>query len=131
MSQRPLTRIMHVDDESDIREIVRLVLAMIGRFTVVSCASGQQAIDKAPEFRPDIILMDVMMPGMSGPETLANLRAQDPSVDAPVIFMTAKGEMAEMEHLRTLGALDVIAKPFDPMMVSEQITRIWARHAGH
>ena len=130
MSNRTLTRILHVEDEPDIREIVRLALALIGRYTVESCASGQQAIERAPGFRPDIILLDVMMPGMSGPETLAALRGLDAGVDAPAVFMTAKSRMAEFDDLRALGAVDVIAKPFDPLTVSEQVSQIWARHAG-
>lgn len=130
MADRTLMRILHVDDEPDIREIVRLALGLIGRFTVESCASGPQAIAKAAAFRPDMILLDVMMPGMSGQETLAGLRALDEAVDALAVFMTAKSEMPEIDALRSLGAVDVIPKPFDPLTVSDQLNRIWARHAG-
>jgi len=131
LSPRSLHRILHVEDEPDIREILRLVLRLIGRFTVESCADGRQALLAAPEFQPDMILMDVMMPGMSGPETLAGLRALPSPVRAPVIFMTAKSRIEQFDRLRALGAVDVLAKPFDPLTVSEQIADIWARHGGH
>jgi len=127
---RILSRILHVDDEPDVREVVRLALGMIGGFTVESCASGPQAIERAPLFQPDVILLDVMMPGMSGPETLAELRAAEHGGDTPVIFMTAKTQVREVEELHALGAVGVITKPFDPLRVSEQINRIWASHAG-
>lgn len=130
MSASTLTRILHVDDEPDIREVVRLALGLIGGFTVESCASGPEAIARAREFQPDIILLDVMMPGMNGPETLAALRAREKGADTPVVFMTAKSEMEETSALRALGAADVIAKPFDPLTVSDQLNQIWARHAA-
>ena len=131
MSQRRLNRILHVEDEPDIREIIRLVLRLIGRFEVQSCADGEQALLAAPRFQPDMILMDVMMPGMSGPETLARLRALAEPVDAPVIFMTAKSRMEDFGGLLALGAVDILSKPFDPLTVSEQIAEIGARHARH
>lgn len=131
MPHRTLTRILHVDDEPDIREIVRLALGLIGRYTVESCASGQQAIDRAADFCPDILLLDMMMPGMSGHETLAAIRALNAGVDAPAVFMTAKAEACEIAGFRNLGVVDVIAKPFDPLTVSDQLSQIWARHAAH
>ena len=126
MSNRRLERILHVDDEPDIREIVRLALRLIGGYTVESCSSGRDAIDRVPVFRPDIILLDVMMPGMSGPETLTALREMDSGLEASVVFMTAK---SRPDELRSLGGVDVIAKPFDPLIVSDQLSQIWARHA--
>ena len=89
MSLRPLNRILHVEDEPDIREIIRLVLRLIGHFTVQSCADGAEALLAAPRFQPDMILMDVMMPGMSGPETLARLRALAVQTQERIATMTA------------------------------------------
>lgn len=124
-----LKRVLHVDDEPDIREIARLALEEIGGFTVESCASGSQAIDTAPGFVPDVILLDVMMPGMSGPEVLEALRQRPETSGIPVIFMTAKVQASELEALTKLGAIGVIEKPFDPMTMSGQVAEIWDRHA--
>lgn len=128
MIDSALNRIMHVDDEPDIREVTRLALEDVGGFTVESCASGAQAIEKALDFNPEIILLDVMMPGMSGPEVLEALRSQRETEETPVIFMTAKVQAREIAALTELGAIGVIEKPFDPMTMSSLVTEIWNRH---
>jgi CheY-like chemotaxis protein len=128
MTDHALSRVLHVDDESDIREIARLALEEVGGFAVESCGSGAQAIEKAAGFGPDVILLDVMMPGMSGPEVLEALRGRPDTVGIPVIFMTAKVQAREVEALIELGAIGVIEKPFDPMTMSGQVTEIWGRH---
>ncbi len=127
MTDGALNRVMHVDDEADIREIARLALECVGGFTVESCATGDQALQKASVFNPEIILLDVMMPGMSGPDVLEALRASPETAQIPVIFMTAKVQVRELEALTELGAVGVIEKPFDPMMVSNLVTDIWER----
>ncbi len=128
MTDTALSRVLHVDDESDIREVARLALEDVGGFTVESCASGAQALEKATNFGPDVILLDVMMPGMSGPEVLEALRGRPETADIPVIFMTAKVQAKEVEALTKLGAIGVIEKPFDPMTMSGQVAEIWDRH---
>ena len=120
-----LNKILHVEDEPDIQEVARMALEAIGGFTVETCSSGQEAIDKAPVFSPDLILLDVMMPGMDGPKTLQELRKIPEFVDPPVIFMTAKVQGGEIDEFKRLGAIDVIAKPFDPVALSDQIREIW------
>lgn len=126
MSGHTLERILHVDDEADIREIVRVSLEAIGGFRVRSCASGAQAVASAPEFNPDLLLLDVMMPGMSGPETLAALRGGPAAVSAPAVFMTARDDAAPW---RALGAVATIAKPFDPLRLPARLGEIWERRA--
>jgi len=123
-----LRRILCTEDDADIRAIVQLALGMVGGFEVHLCASGQQAIAEAPGFAPDLILLDVMMPGMDGAETLRRLRALPGLENTPVVFMTAKVQPAEIAHFRDIGALDVIAKPFDPMTLAAQVHAIWERH---
>jgi len=130
MANTTLTRILYVEDEPDIQAVARLALETVGGFTVAICGSGQEALDKAPVFRAELILLDVMMPGMDGPTTLGNLRRLPGLTDTPVIFMTAKVQPHEVEQYKALGALDVIAKPFDPMQISDQIRAIWARRRG-
>ncbi|MGD2083421.1 MAG: response regulator [Chromatiales bacterium] len=127
MPQEPLNRILYVDDEADIREIVQLSLEAVGGFTVSLCASGSSALEAARSFRPDLILLDVMMPGMDGPETLRRLRELPETAQTPVVFMTAKVQAGDLERYRELGAAEVVSKPFDPMTLAEQVRRIWRR----
>ncbi len=122
-----LTRIMYVDDEPDIRAIVEMALEMVGGFSVTLCNSGQEALERVQEAGPELVLLDVMMPEMDGPQTLAALRRMPAAAALPVVFMTAKVQPAEVARLRGLGAADVIAKPFDPLALSDQVREIWRR----
>jgi CheY-like chemotaxis protein len=122
---KPLERILYVEDEADIRMVAKMALEGVGGFSVVACPGGNEAIAAAPSADADLMLLDVMMPGMDGPTTLAALRKIAATAATPVIFMTAKVQAAEVAQYKALGALDVIAKPFDPMQVSAEIQRIW------
>ena len=124
-----LQRILHVDDEPNIREIAVVILEDIGGFTVETCGSGREALDKVPSFAPDLILLDVMMPGMDGPTTLRELRKLPQTAQIPVIFMTAKVQAHEIDQYFELGAIGVVTKPFDPMTLCDQIREIWQRQA--
>jgi CheY-like chemotaxis protein len=125
-----LKRLLFVEDEPDIQVVARLALEAIGKFQVELCSSGKEALAKAPGFEPDLILLDVMMPGMDGPTTLGALRELPQTATTPVIFMTAKVQPYEVAEYKRLGALDVIAKPFDPMQLSANINTIWNRAHG-
>jgi two-component system, OmpR family, response regulator len=122
-----LQRILYVEDEPDIQAVARLALEMVGGFTVKVCSSGEDALREAEAFAPDMILLDVMMPGMDGPSTLKAIQGIAALEKVPVAFMTAKVQPAEVEHFISLGARDVIAKPFDPMNLSNQVREIWNR----
>jgi two-component system, OmpR family, response regulator len=122
-----MERILHVEDEQDIREVARVALEAIGGFMVEPVPSGQAALERVEAFAPDLILLDVMMPGMDGPMTLRELRKRPATMDVPVIFMTAKVQPQEVEQYRRMGALDVIPKPFDPMTLADQIRMILSR----
>jgi len=126
----PLSRILYVDDEPDIREVAKIALELMGGFTVHACESGETALAEAPNFRPDLVLLDVMMPRMDGPQTFAALRQIDTLSDVPIVFFTAKAQRTEVQALLELGALDVLAKPFDPMTVAQTVSEIWMRHHG-
>jgi two-component system, OmpR family, response regulator len=130
MSPAQLKRVMHVDDEDDIREVTNLALDSIGNYTVCSCKSGADALATLAEFSPQMILLDVMMPAMSGPDVLRALRKTALGVDVPIVFMTARVQSKDIDALKALGAIDVIQKPFDPLALSDQVAKIWARHAG-
>jgi CheY-like chemotaxis protein len=116
-------KLLYVEDEADIREIAELALEDEG-FDIVFCESGEQAIEKAGEFQPEVVLLDVMMPGMDGPTTLQKLRELPGLQTTPVIFLTAKVQPNEIQGFIALGAIDVIPKPFDPMTLAEQVKDI-------
>lgn len=125
-----LQRILYVEDDHDIQAVARLALEMVGGFTVKICSSGEEAVRDAAAFAPDMILLDVMMPGMDGPTTLKALRQQPAFATVPVAFMTAKVQPAEVAYYKSLSALDVIAKPFDPMALAGQVRAIWEGQHG-
>jgi len=120
-----LKKILYVEDEQDIQTVARMALEMVGKFTVCACSSGEEAVAAAAGFAPDLILLDVMMPGMDGPTTLARLRQDASGAGVPAVFMTAKVQPHEIENLKALGAVEVIAKPFDPMTLSDTLRGIW------
>ncbi|HAQ85643.1 MAG TPA: hypothetical protein DCR78_04280 [Pseudomonas sp.] len=120
-----LKRILHVEDDPSIQAVVKVSLEAIGGYQVQSCSSGHQALEVVKAFAPQFVLLDVMMPGMGGPETLTRLSERIDLTQVPVVFMTAKVQPSEIEHLRNLGACDVIVKPFDPMRLASQIQAIW------
>lgn len=122
-----MNRVLHVEDEPDIREVALMSLECVGGMTVRQAGSGREALSQARSFAPDLILMDVMMPGMDGPSTLEELKKSPETASIPVIFMTAKVQSHEVERYRAMGAIDVIAKPFDPMTLPDQIREIWTR----
>lgn len=125
-----LKRILHVEDDPSIQAVTKVALEAVGGFQVLSCSGGQEALDQVLGFAPDFILLDVMMPGMDGPQTLERLRELVDIGEVPVAFMTAKVQPGEVAHYRSLGARDVIIKPFDPMQLAAQVRQIWSqRHA--
>jgi two-component system OmpR family response regulator len=120
-----LQRILYVEDDPDIQMVAQMALEVVGGFTLRACSSGQEALQAAADFEPELILLDVMMPTMDGPATLAALRQLAATASTPVIFMTAKVQTAEVTYYKSLGALGVIAKPFDPMELAQQVGRLW------
>jgi len=127
---KELKRILYVEDEASIRTIAITVLEAVGGFAVIACSSGKQALEAAPLANADLILLDVMMPEMDGPGTLKALREIPQTAQTPAIFMTAKIQTSEILQYKSLGAIDVIRKPFDPMTLSAQISEIWTRSVG-
>jgi len=120
-------RITYVEDEGDIRAIVEIALSKIGGLTLDLCSSGPEAISRTPVFKPDLIILDVMMPGMDGIETLKRLREFPQLAKTPVIFLTVRAMPRETNFFRTLGIADVITKPFNPMTLPDRIREIWQR----
>jgi CheY-like chemotaxis protein len=114
-------RILIVDDEDDIREVAQVSLELVGKFEVLTACSGHDGVECARTGQPDAILLDVMMPEMDGPTTLAELRADPLTRDIPVVFLTAKTQAAERSRLAQLGAAAILTKPFDPLTLATQV----------
>lgn len=125
-----LVRILYVEDEPDIQMVAKLALEMVGGFTLEVCSSGAEALQKAAGFHPQLLLLDVMMPGMDGPSTLTKLRELPQTASTPAVFMTAKVQPSEVAQYRSQGAIDVIPKPFDPMTLAAKVEEIWAACHG-
>jgi CheY-like chemotaxis protein len=111
-------RILIVDDEDDIREVAQVSLELVGHWEVLTAASGRDGIARARAEHPDAILLDVMMPDMDGPSTLAQLQADPVTCDIPVVFLTAKAQSADRTRLGQLGAAGILTKPFDPLRLA-------------
>lgn len=126
MTAATLANILYVEDDPDIQTVAQIALEVVGGFTLNTCGSGVQALAEVNSgFVPDLLLLDVMMPNMDGPTTLAELRKLATTQATPVIFMTAKVQSSEMDYYKSLGAVGVIAKPFDPMELSMQVQALW------
>ena len=117
--------ILYVDDDPDICEVVQATLCLVAGLDVHTAGSGEQAIDLAYEHRPDLILMDVMMPGLDGPATLKRIRNSELIDKIPVMFLTAKVLPEEIAHFLRLGAIGVIRKPFDPLKLGDEVLALW------
>ncbi len=130
MSIPRLNSVLCVDDDKDICEILRVALSVIAGLDVDTVHSGQDAIDFARRRRPELVLMDTMMAGLDGPSTLMRMREIPGIADVPVIFLTARVMPAEVSTMFALGAIGVIAKPFDPVTLGSEISAIWARPVG-
>ncbi len=123
-----LNHILCIDDEEDILQVAKLSLEAVGGFRVSVCHGSADAVAQARALKPDLVLLDVMMPVMDGPTTLAKLREADGCPDLPVVFMTAKARPEEITALVGLGAVGVISKPFDPMSLSGEVRALWKGH---
>ncbi len=117
-------RILLVEDDADIRTVTRLALELVGGFVVGECASGVEALAKAPVFAPDLIVMDALMPEMDGVTAMRALRKDPRTAAVPVVFLTATAQTSNVTDFLRLGALAVIRKPFDPMELVEELGRL-------
>ena len=120
-----LSRVLSVDDDPYLQEILVCVLEEVGRFTVKSCGSGKEALECVESFMPELILLDVMMPDMDGPTTMLRMRQIPALAKIPVVFVTAKAGPKDIESYLLLGAAGVIPKPFDGLKLPDQIKAIW------
>ena len=120
-------KVLVVDDDDDIRTIVRLSLSEVGGMEVEEAADGGSAVDAALDERPDLILLDVMMPGMDGVQTLAALRSHPSLSQIPVVFLTAKALQSEIDRLLSFDVAAVFVKPFDPLTLAMRLRDVSRR----
>jgi CheY-like chemotaxis protein len=126
MPSTPLNRVCYVEDDEDIQRIVRMSLERIGKLTVKVVSDPMQAIEAIKDFKPDLVMLDWMMPGMDGPTLFRKMRETPEVRDLPVVFITAKASSAEMDELRAMGAAGAISKPFSPKDLPDQLRNIWS-----
>ena len=127
MPQRPLERICYVEDDEDIQRIVRMTLERVGKMTVEVVGDPTKAIDAIRAFRPDLVMLDWMMPGMDGPTLFRRMKELPATSALPVVFITAKAAQRDLDELMGLGAAGAISKPFSPKDLPEQLRAIWAK----
>lgn len=123
-------KVLIIDDDPDIRRIAGLSLGRVGGMDVIDAGSGVDGVRKALEQKPDVILLDMMMPTMDGSATLAALRLHPATATTPVIFLTAKTVAAEVDRMRALGAAGVLTKPFNPRTLAADVRALIARPPG-
>jgi two-component system, OmpR family, response regulator len=126
LRDQSLVRILAIDDDPDVLEAATLALGKVGGYVVQTCLSGNEAVRQCASFRPDLVLLDVMMPGMDGFATLKALRELETTRDTPVVFMTALAQRHEIAHYRSLGCQGVILKPVDLFALPEMLQRMWS-----
>jgi len=122
---QPLNRICYVEDDEDIQRIVRMSLERVGKMTVEIVSDPLQAIERMVAFKPELVMLDWMMPGMDGPTLFRKMREVPETKSLPVVFITAKASQRELDELKGLGAVGTISKPFSPKDLPEQLRAIW------
>jgi two-component system, OmpR family, response regulator len=127
MPERPLQRICYVEDDEDIQRIVRMSLERIGHMSVEIVTDPLRAIEVMKACRPDLVMLDWMMPGMDGPALFRQMKQLPETAALPVVFITAKATQRDMEELAALGAAGTISKPFSPKDLPDQLRAIWAK----
>ncbi|MEX1181189.1 MAG: response regulator [Cucumibacter sp.] len=120
-----LKSVLCVDDDKDILEVARMTLEVVADFDVTTCSNGLAAIELAREINPDLILLDVMMPGIDGPMTLKRIQSDPKITSIPVVMITARVQHHEISKYFDIGAAGVIPKPFDPMTLHLELKAIW------
>lgn len=126
MPDRPLNRICYVEDDEDIQRIVRMSLEKVGKMTVAVVTDPTRAIETISEFRPDLVMLDWMMPVMDGPTLFKQMKLRPELSGLPVVFITARASQRDLDELKTLGAAGTISKPFSPKDLPDQLRAIWA-----
>lgn len=123
-----LRKILYAEDEPDIQTIVQIALWAFSKVEIKICDNGQLLLDCVGSYKPDLILLDIMMPVMDGMATFRNLKLNEKTKDIPVVFITAKAQIQELDMYKSMGILGVIVKPFDPTALASKINELWDIH---
>jgi CheY-like chemotaxis protein len=121
-----MATILVAEDENDIRELIVFSLRDVAGFDVVAAVDGQDAVEKALEAKPDLIMMDVRMPRMTGYEACAKMKTLEETKDIPVVILSAKGQESEIQTGLDVGAYEYILKPFAPDELIQRVKDIIA-----
>lgn len=127
---KELKKILYAEDEPDVQTVVELTIQSMSNYEIKLCNNGKILLECVEDYNPDLILLDVMMPEMDGPTTFRNLQLNEKTKDIPVIFMTAKAQVHEIEIFKETGVLGIITKPFDPINLCNDIQKIWNESNG-
>jgi two-component system OmpR family response regulator len=124
MPDMNIQKVLLIDDDPNIRKLAKMSLERVGRWQVSVASSGQEALEIVETERPDLIVLDMMMPGLDGAMTLEKLKSRPSCASVPVILMTAKVQPPQMDEYREMGAAGLIIKPFDPLKLPEEILKL-------
>jgi CheY-like chemotaxis protein len=127
MPDRPLNRICYVEDDEDIQRIVRMSLERVGKMTVEIVTDPTLALEAMTSFKPDLVMLDWMMPKMDGPAVFRQMKLRPETSGLPVVFITAKAAQRDLDELSKMGAAGTISKPFSPKDLPEQLREIWKK----
>ncbi len=125
-----LKKVLLVEDDADIQTVVRLSLKLRGVPEVVVVENGEECLAQVASLRPEVVLLDVMMPKLDGYETCRRLKENPGTASIPVIFLTAKTQQYEIARGLEMGAVGYLTKPFDPMTLHDQIVEMLAQKGG-
>jgi len=128
MSDKTLNTLLYIDDDENLRALVKMSLEIIGHYTLKLSASGAEALEILKDFSPDLILLDLMMPNMSGMEVLKKIKMQKAFKKTPIILMTGQSELERLKLSKELAVIGIISKPFDPIQFSKQVEKLWNEH---
>ncbi len=121
-------RVLYAEDDPGIQAVAKVALGQLGGYDLLICNSGEELLEAFADFAPDLVLLDFMMPGMDGLQTLQQLQRRPDARHTPVIFITARGQAADVNQIMQAGALGIIQKPFDPMTLGSRINKLWKQH---
>ena len=127
MPATPLVKVFYAEDDEDIQRIVRMSLERVGKMTVAVVSDPTQALAVIAEFRPDLVMLDWMMPVLDGPTLFRQMKLRPETSALPVVFITARASQPDLDELKTLGAAGTISKPFSPKHLPDQLRAIWAK----
>lgn len=127
---KKLKRLLYAEDETDIQIIVETIIQSMSDYELKICNNGKEVLEKVEEYQPDLIVLDVMMPEMDGLTTFNNLQANEKTKEIPIIFMTAKAQVHEVNEILKTGIIGIITKPFDPMNLITNINEIWEAYSN-